>query len=256
MSFEAYNGVQLDDVSEPLESFESLSKEESLEAIKEWFFENFEDPAHRTPYESKEGGYQYIWGGPFDAGEIIREAFEGKVSEEIIAEVIDDIQADGWEWTTAGRRIQPPEEDYEDYIEHLFNSMQNQISDLEKKLEEFKGSHAPSIGHNNPPSPINEMALSSTQIQNITVNLNILKEHSPYEADEKLKAAVEELETEKNRLGDYLKGKGNAFLDEALKGTANKIGERAVDIGFWYIVFEMLKGIIETASKWMHALGL
>ncbi|MEZ5814856.1 MAG: hypothetical protein R3E13_09115 [Alphaproteobacteria bacterium] len=255
MSFEAYNGVQLDDVSVPPESFEGLNKEESLEAIKEWFFENFEDPAHRTPYESKEGGYQYIWGGPYDAEEIIREAFEGKASEEVIAAVIDDIQAEGWEWTTAGSRIQPPEEDYEDYVEHLFNSMQSQITDLEKKLEEFKSSPAPGMGHNNPPGPINEMALSNIQIQNITINLNVLKEQSPHEADEKAKAAVEALETEKNKLGDYLKSKGGMFLDETIKGAANKIGEKAVDLTFWYVMFEMLKELIETALKWLHLGG-
>ena len=28
---------------------------------------NFEDPANETPYESSEGGYIYIWGGPYDA---------------------------------------------------------------------------------------------------------------------------------------------------------------------------------------------
>ena len=50
-------------------SFRRASKARKRELMIEWFNQNFEDPAERTPYESAEGGYQWIWGGPYDARE-------------------------------------------------------------------------------------------------------------------------------------------------------------------------------------------
>lgn len=45
--------------------------------VRDWFFYMYEDPASQTPYESAEGGYQYIWGGPFEAREEIEAKFSG-----------------------------------------------------------------------------------------------------------------------------------------------------------------------------------
>lgn len=37
------------------------------EIMKQWFLKRYCDPIENTPYDSGEGGYQYIFGGPFDA---------------------------------------------------------------------------------------------------------------------------------------------------------------------------------------------
>src|SRR6516164_4356205 len=47
----------------------------------DWFFANFEDPAESTPYD---GGYVYIWGGPYDAREELNEAFGVVATERAI----------------------------------------------------------------------------------------------------------------------------------------------------------------------------
>jgi hypothetical protein len=62
--------------------------------IAEWVRCNYEDPAENTPYDSAEGGYQYINGGPYSVREIVEEAFHGmfpgdNVPEEILDAVID-----------------------------------------------------------------------------------------------------------------------------------------------------------------------
>ena len=57
-------------------SLDDLTHDERVEAMKEWFWENFEDPANETPYESREGGYQWIWGGPFDARPLAHDFME------------------------------------------------------------------------------------------------------------------------------------------------------------------------------------
>ena len=49
--------------------FRRLSRSRKVEAMSKWFLDNYEDPAVRTPYESGEGGYQWIWGGPYEAHE-------------------------------------------------------------------------------------------------------------------------------------------------------------------------------------------
>jgi hypothetical protein len=70
-----------------------------------WFFENFEDPAYSLPYESAEGGYQWLWGGPYDAVEKLNSAFRDATENEI-ADAIVRIQNDNvYEWSVADRRI-------------------------------------------------------------------------------------------------------------------------------------------------------
>jgi hypothetical protein len=51
-------------VSDPPELTENMDAVQKTDAIMNWFDENFEDPAESTPYDSREGGYLYINGGP------------------------------------------------------------------------------------------------------------------------------------------------------------------------------------------------
>lgn len=68
-----------------------------LQKMKGWFFENFEDPVHSCPRDSAEGGYQFIHGGPHSAEEKLREEFEGKVPEKLIAELAAKLsEGDDW----------------------------------------------------------------------------------------------------------------------------------------------------------------
>ena len=66
-------------------------KEQAIQEIKDWFFENNEDPAEHLPYESKEGGYQWIYGGPVDTADAVHNNFMGKYSGEILEKAIDEI---------------------------------------------------------------------------------------------------------------------------------------------------------------------
>ena len=79
--------------------FKKLTREEIIDEIKEWFFLNFEDPVELLPYESKEGGYIYIWGGPYDPREKIEGEFGGIVGDDIIDEVASEMEEISWEWS-------------------------------------------------------------------------------------------------------------------------------------------------------------
>ncbi|WP_447978224.1 HEPN domain-containing protein [Candidatus Nitrospira bockiana] len=83
------------------------------EVMKEWFLSKFENPAERTPYESAEGGYIYIWGGPFDAREELGSEFGGFLSDEIIEECAQELEDE--EGCVEWARI-PTEEDYDDSL--------------------------------------------------------------------------------------------------------------------------------------------
>jgi len=67
--------------------------------MRQWFFENYEDPVENTPYESAEGGYIYIWGGPYDASEELQAEFSSIVPYEVIEELAEELSSESWEWT-------------------------------------------------------------------------------------------------------------------------------------------------------------
>jgi hypothetical protein len=92
----------------PEEEIEELEEANPrVEALIEWFAERYEDPAERTPYISAEGGYQYIYGGPYDAGEVLADNFPNE-NEAIIRAAVEAIEANGLtEWTRT-----PQPEDY------------------------------------------------------------------------------------------------------------------------------------------------
>jgi hypothetical protein len=110
-----WDEIQLDHPSPPPENFKGLSVEEGVELIKSWFFENYEDPVHNTPYDSGEGGYQYIWGGPYEAYDVIRDVFANVASDEIIDAAIEAIEHVGLEWVPSERRVQPPDDEWVDW---------------------------------------------------------------------------------------------------------------------------------------------
>ena len=73
-------------------------------AMVEWFRERYEDPANGVPYDGREGGYQYVGGGPYDAEEELRELFDDGTAkmERIITEAASRISEDGTEWVKRG----------------------------------------------------------------------------------------------------------------------------------------------------------
>lgn len=73
------------------DDIKQLSVAKRCEFIKAWFLEHYEDPAENTPYESAEGGYIYIWGGPYEADDVITEAFFGVLPEEVLLELAKEI---------------------------------------------------------------------------------------------------------------------------------------------------------------------
>lgn len=129
--FDADSGGDLSE--EDLRESESDLQRSAMEA---WFRARFEDPAERTPYESAEGGYIWIWGGPYDAREELESEFGGIVPEEVILELVKDLERECYEWAPT-----PSASDYDDFlvediarITSYYHSFSGAVLDIEALL--------------------------------------------------------------------------------------------------------------------------
>ena len=69
-----------------------------MNEARDWFLANYTDPADCIPHDKKEGGYQFSGNGPFDALEVLRQEFEGKIPDDMIRKVAEDLTAECGEW--------------------------------------------------------------------------------------------------------------------------------------------------------------
>lgn len=76
-------------------------KKPTVKKMINWFYSNFEDPANGVPYESREGGYQYVFGGPYDPQEELSFEFENADPEDI-EKAAQEIYGNGFEWVKIG----------------------------------------------------------------------------------------------------------------------------------------------------------
>lgn len=97
----------------------ALPKEQQKAYLIAWFHSQFWDPVHETPYNGREGGYQYVYGGPYDAREQLEEKFGGMVEEETIESAVEEIESDGQtDWAPSPKhpdQLRAAEEYYESF---------------------------------------------------------------------------------------------------------------------------------------------
>ncbi len=107
-----------------------LDPEQQISLMRNWFFDNFENPVEHTPYESREGGYIYIYGGPYDARQELEDMFLEVVPQEILNKLITELECESWEWSGC-----PSEEDE---MECMFSLLPQGIDILEENLDNIK----------------------------------------------------------------------------------------------------------------------
>lgn len=85
-----------------------MNEAKAIDSMRAWFFDNFEDPVDCCPYESAEGGYYFIWGGPFDAREQLHGRFSGSIRDEWIDALADELElrCAGWSGSSDQNRYQ------------------------------------------------------------------------------------------------------------------------------------------------------
>jgi hypothetical protein len=110
--------------------------EDQLIALRAWFLARYCDPAMETPYNSREGGYLYIHGGPFSPPSELLRRFANVVDETVIAEVADEmleLVGDEWAPIDYSRR-----DDYDDRFEPDVSDTRSPRQLLEQRLTEAK----------------------------------------------------------------------------------------------------------------------
>lgn len=73
----------------------------TVNEMVDWFFANYEDPAQHVPFETREGGYQYFAGGPYDAREVLEDQFSDAFPEDL-DDAVDLVERQGVEWVKVG----------------------------------------------------------------------------------------------------------------------------------------------------------
>lgn len=95
-----------------------------IEAMRQWFYARYQDPANDTPYNGREGGYLFIHGGPYDPDDEIQERFSDVVEYEVMEELINDLISEyGDQWA--------PIDHDQDYSEWEYEEALSQIEDDE-----------------------------------------------------------------------------------------------------------------------------
>lgn len=257
---DTWDEVQHDPVSDP-PSVSGMAEDDAVDAVIEWFLANFEDPVHETPFESAEGGYQYIWGGPYETRDIIETVFgDDGVSPSIIEAVIRQLETETSEWVPSGSRRQAPEpDDLGEDVEpgpsqtELHQVMNERIVELEEALE--KVPKPPSgIGHNHPPEPMDVEPLDENDREQIKGALAILKAQPVEPVDrEPAATAFMMFEIKRAKLGKWLAQQGQLFTTEAVKEAGKQFGKWA-PTAFWLWLMDRMFGVSEAVGAWLHVI--
>lgn len=249
-------------------SFRRLKKAEKIEVMVEWFHGHFEDPAERTPYESAEGGYVWIWGGPYEAHEEIGDEFAEVADDATILAAVDIVHKDGlYEWAP---REQPgdydqdePEEEEEfpvvptpDVPEPAARAdVLARIEALEALIQPLLQEPArpdvlPGIGHNQPPPEFAiEQAVSRDEWRELQAAINGLRAEAA--KPEPAVAAVEQgqgiLVRTLYAVGGWIRDRANAAIDA---GTAVLVGYGVADP---QTLFTALSSAAHSVATWIQS---
>jgi hypothetical protein len=153
-----------------------LNHAERVEAMVAWFMENFEDPAEITPYESAEGGYLWIWGGPHDPAEELYDAFGDAASDADIEAAVAEVRSDGlFEWAPNQSRMfeEPDDDEPPPSLEDRLAALRGQLNELEQTFQGLRDS-APMMGHNQPPED-QRIGLDQRDLDEVQDSINAIR---------------------------------------------------------------------------------
>ena len=140
--FEAYNRknakITIGSKEYRLNALKYKSNDDKLELMREWFFDNYADPID-LPFNSREGGYQYIHGGPYYASEELFGTFSEYIEDRFSQELVDELDEINHEW--GGNAY--TSDWYYDQFDDIINPDDAGVDLLSKPLRSFNES----IGH-------------------------------------------------------------------------------------------------------------
>lgn len=262
------------DLSE--ESFRSRSSRDQAEYLVQWFRNYFEDPAEQTPHDSREGGYQYIWGGPYEARDELSGAFDGIAAEKAIELAVEELEQDGYDWAPSSahpdlqeaarefeaererptadelhrRAVERPQVGIDPFAREQADELRAEIAKLRAALGERPPRHG-NIGHNQPPD---DMSLDDETVDEIDDAANTLDEELSKDILDTEKAVEQVSRIEK--VIRYFAEK----CDRTLNNFCDQFGKRMGDVipigaavtvvgggGFWGGIWGTIVSVYEKA---------
>ena len=252
------------------EDLQHLDRGTLIEVLKTWFYQNFEDPAEKTPYVSAEGGYQWIWGGPYDASDVLSSEFGNHVAEEVIKKVVADVQAQGlYDW--APRNI--ADDDVADADDGLWpplvvtelphplaneaaarQEVRDRLTVLDAALEKLSD-QPPMIGHNRPPEPFADVPLKPDDARNIRLVIEAVRAEAERTTPElgRVDKEASKLRTVASRLGHWLKQRFDKSADAF--ATTMGVGLATALLAHFTGLYEALVGAYQAIATWIELLG-
>jgi len=275
-SFEDVEGVH----GYTREDIEQMSRERKIGAMVDWFHAHFEDPAERTPYETREGGYQWIWGGPHTADEEVQDEFSEVIDFETMQDAVREIENDGlFEWAPTPKPGDYGEEEYDERVASgeivdgdgewppVIAVQRDKVTELEARREVVRRldhleelirplvSSNGMIGHNRPPEPI-EVEHPCSLDEWITVSMAVqrLREQTAAEDPDEENIAVASLTlgTVARKLTGWLQVRLEKGIDAAIVACGTAAGASAV-INIRSIL-DGIGDVITAVSRWVEAL--
>lgn len=253
-----------------------------------WFGQNFCDPAHDTSYNGREGGYQYVHGGPFNAADELYGKFGDAFTDEDIHRAIDEVESDGtMDWAPiidSDYYIGPDPEELEglDYtppsLEEAVQSLEgaddvgwddvhnrrsrNQLADRIEVIEEVLDRYnAAGIGHNQPPEALGDLPVNSEVLRPMLTELKAdLRNNEPD------LQGVKESASKLADIWDYVAGRLGIDKAEFQKQFSGELGKRAAQLllavgvpalgtAAMTIVY-LLGGLVSDLAGWLSSITL
>ena len=251
-----------------------------------WFHTYFEDPANETPYNSREGGYQFVLGGPHSARDQIQGEFSDIVPFDTIEEAVSIAESNGiYDWAPSPNHPDQVSnrEEYEedersnreldlDQVVHridlgvqpdfggaferrLRDVVRNEVEAIRRALDGVKPVHG-GIGHNAPPEEFN-----LNMEMNLQVEVAAESVKSELEKDAPNIAVVAQSASVFKRVRAWFAEKADMGVDALVKSLGGSLGIAATgtllseSIG-WEKVFLTLDSAYRAVLGWLDFVTL
>ena len=262
--------IQIEYPDADLDDNTDFDRAHAIEEMKDWFYENYEDPAQSLPYISREGGYQWINGGPVTPSEALQDNFTDEYPLEIIEEAAQSIAEERGllDWSPVfgpdfygeddaddefviNPALDIPEPEARDIVVERIAALEQLIRPLVN--ERLEDRNRPGIGHNQPPPEFDIFDVVSREewreVQEAIAAIRAETERQQ-PAPEVLKRGQNVFVRALRRFGGWLRDRVNAGIDA---GQAVLIG---YGIAYPQTLFNTLTNAAQAVADWLHSLPL
>ncbi|MDG5497922.1 hypothetical protein [Niveispirillum sp. BGYR6] len=256
--------------------FKRFSKTRQMELMIEWFGQRYEDPVHRLPYNSREGGYQWINGGPYSAAEVLGDQFGNIAKTSAIEAAVAEIETEGYEWSPMpdleDDGIYSLDEPFPDLSKFDYDDDEEQTSmrdDVTQLRQEMLGkldrletlilaglpASSGGIGHNNPPEKIDEAPASAVDLVRSLEAIRILRTQSSTDNPDvtQVAASISEIRKVTITVGHWLKERANSAVDTVI-GSIVPAGLGATLVAYGKQLWTALESASTSALEWLSAI--